>query len=350
MCAKRSLSTELVKSARVATGVGIYQQLQQLRPEVYQFAPPEGLELTVDYADTASEGQEFEKVIVAVHGCPGYYTNFDRLIEHFRHSKVRVIAPNLPDFSHTRSTQTFWHSTAEKALFLKDFLRQLGVTTIDCLVSHSFGIQTIAALWEDPGNIQINSVCLFAPQPLWLSHKQEVEMQKAKRMFYFRSELWYNFLGMTRIHKLPSMPMRFDNVNEFLLICTTVLDDQSPIDLHRRIELLVKSNIPVTLMYGSEETLVTKGSIAKLNEELGVKPEEIIRLDGEKHTADDLPAGKRITSYVIQKGGHFAHANFYQFSNRMHPFAGLTANNGGSDFHLMLSTRAGFCTVQVKVY
>lgn len=149
MCAKRSLSTELVKSARVATGVGIYQQLQQLRPEVYQFAPPEGLELTVDYADTASEGQEFEKVIVAVHGCPGYYTNFDRLIEHFRHSKVRVIAPNLPDFSHTRSTQTFWHSTAEKALFLKDFLRQLGVTTIDCLVSHSFGIQTIAALWED---------------------------------------------------------------------------------------------------------------------------------------------------------------------------------------------------------
>lgn len=151
MCAKRRLSTELVKSARVTTGVGIYEQLQQLRPQVYQFeTPPESVQLDIDYADTAcTDGQQFEKVIVAVHGCPGNYTNFDRLIEHFRHSNVRVIAPNLPDFSHTRSTQTFWHSTPEKVLFLKDFLCQLGVTTIDCLISHSFGIQTIAALWED---------------------------------------------------------------------------------------------------------------------------------------------------------------------------------------------------------
>lgn len=155
MPAKRRLSTELVKSAKVTTGVGIYQQLQQLRPQVYQFeTPPESVQLDVDYADTAclteEEGEQtFEKVVVAVHGCPGNYTNFDRLIEHFRHSNVRVIAPNLPDFSHTRATRTFWHSTPEKVLFLKDFLRQLGVTTIDCLVSHSFGIQTIAALWED---------------------------------------------------------------------------------------------------------------------------------------------------------------------------------------------------------
>lgn len=160
-------------------------------------------------------------------------------------------------------------------------------------------------------------MALFAPQPLWDSKEDEV--QKVKRMFYFKSELWYNFLGWTHIHKLPSLPMRFDSVNEFLLICTTVLDDHSPIDLHRRIELLRANSksVPVTVMYGSGETLISKSAIAKLNEKLGVQPEEIIHLDAEKHTADDLPTGKPITSYVINNGGHFAHANFYQFSNRM---------------------------------
>lgn len=152
MCAKRRLSTELVKTATVNTGVGIYSGLRQLRPELYQYAPvnDDGLQLRVNYADTAldSTEQTFEKVIVAVHGCPGYYTNFDSLIEHFRHTKVRVIAPNLPDFGHTRSTNTFWHSTEEKSAFLRDFLDQLGITTVDCLISHSFGIQTIAAFWE----------------------------------------------------------------------------------------------------------------------------------------------------------------------------------------------------------
>lgn len=137
-------------------------------------------------------------------------------------------------------------------------------------------------------------------------------------MFYFKSELWYNFLAMTHIHKLPSMPMRFENINEFLLICTTVLDDQSPIDLHRRIDTLVKqTHIPITLMYGSGETLISKTSIRKLHEKLGLSQEEIVHLEEGKHSADDLTSTRRINSYIIETGGHFAHANFPLFSNRM---------------------------------
>ena len=130
-------------------------------------------------------------------------------------------------------------------------------------------------------------------------------------MFYFKSELWYNFLSLTRIHKLPSMPMRFENINEFLLICTTVLDDQSPIDLHRRIEYLVNSHIPVTIMYGSQESLISKASIRKLNEKLGINEDEIVTLEEDTDSADDLKPTKRINSYVIKNGGHFAHANFH---------------------------------------
>ena len=156
---------------------------------------------------------------------------------------------------------------------------------------------------------------MFAPQPLW--DKKEEDVRKIKRMFYFKSELWYNFLSLTRIHKLPSMPMRFENINEFLLICTTVLDDQSPVDLHKRLELLVNSNVPISLMYGSLESLITKSSIRKLNEKLGICSEDIVYIDPTKDDTNRLQTDKKINSYVIENGGHFAHANFYNFSNKI---------------------------------
>src|SRR5699024_7147099 len=93
---------------------------------------------------------DFTKTVVAVHGAPGNHANFKQLIEHYRGSKTRVIVPNLPDFSHTRSTNgVFWHTTPERVTFLKDFLGNLQVDRIDCLVAHSFGIQTIGALWNE---------------------------------------------------------------------------------------------------------------------------------------------------------------------------------------------------------
>ena len=150
MCAKRKLSTQLVKCITVKTGIGVYDDLRELRPKLYKYATSDGLELTINYADTIQDNSRtFDKIIVAVHGTPGYYTNFDQLIEHFRNTNVRVIVPNLPDFSHTRRTHIFWHSTPEKVQFLRDFLQQLNISKIDCLVCHSFGIQTIAALWEN---------------------------------------------------------------------------------------------------------------------------------------------------------------------------------------------------------
>ena len=152
----RRLSSTLVKTITIKTCVGIYNdQMKQWRPDFYRYATNDGLELTINYVDTLivnnddDDNDHFEKTIVAIHGVPGYYTHFDKLVEYYRNTNVRVIVPNLPDFSHTRKTRTFWHTSIEKSTFLKDFLNKLNVKTIDCLICHSFGAQTAAAICEN---------------------------------------------------------------------------------------------------------------------------------------------------------------------------------------------------------
>lgn len=149
MASKRKISTNLVKTVTVRTCVGVYPELRQLYPEYFSNAPDDGLDLAVNYVDTLVDDEDYDCVVVAVHGLSGNYTNFDQLIREFNGTKVRVIAPNLPTFSTTRRTKTFWHTTPEKEHFLRDFLIELNIKCIDCLISHSFGCQTIAALWEN---------------------------------------------------------------------------------------------------------------------------------------------------------------------------------------------------------
>src|SRR5699024_1106578 len=120
--------------------------LQQRHPHIFPLkVPTDGVELTVNYADTANQGSrspsEFQRTIVALHGTPGHIEHFDQLLVHYRATRTRVIVPNFPDFSHTRSTGLFWHTTEEKVAFLKSFLEQLDVKKIDCLLAHSMGFQ-----------------------------------------------------------------------------------------------------------------------------------------------------------------------------------------------------------------
>ena len=107
-----------------------------------------GVDLTVDYLDTKKDGRLYNKVILAIHGTPDTYEAFSQLIQQYVDTDVRVIVPNMPDFSHTRQNKIFWHTHEEKAQFVKDFLDRLDIDTVDCIVSHSHGIQTAAKLSE----------------------------------------------------------------------------------------------------------------------------------------------------------------------------------------------------------
>ncbi|KAH9416896.1 hypothetical protein DERP_013867 [Dermatophagoides pteronyssinus] len=317
----RRLSSTLVKTITIKTCVGIYNdQMKQWRPDFYRYATNDGLELTINYVDTLivnnddDNDDHFEKTIVAIHGVPGYYTHFDKLVEYYRNTNVRVIVPNLPDFSHTRKTRTFWHTSIEKSTFLKDFLNKLNVKTIDCLICHSFGAQTAAAICENPGNIEIKSVAFLSPQPLWDPVRNN-EMLKA---FKHKSEWWYNFLSIMRVHKKAYTKLRFTNINEFLLLCTIGIEDDTPTKFTNRLEQIIKMNIPVVIIYGEKERLISKTAIQRLNEHFNIESDDIIMIDSDDSTYQDhLKLTKKYSSFVIKNGGHFTHCNHHQVANKI---------------------------------
>ena len=143
-----STVNDLVKPITVNTGKTLYPILKLKNPKLYRHYKSGGLDLTVNYLDTKPNGREYSKVILAIHGSTDTLYTFTKLVEQYRNSDVRVIAPNLPDFTHTRHNKIFWHTQEEKAHFIRDFLHKLNIDTIDCYVSHSFGIQAAATLCQ----------------------------------------------------------------------------------------------------------------------------------------------------------------------------------------------------------
>lgn len=137
----------LVKPITVNFGKSLYPKLRLQNPKLYKYYRSGGLDVTVDYLDTKQDGKEYKKVIVATHGTPDTCRTFSILAQHYLDSDVRVVAPNLPNFTQTRKNKIFWHTSEEKAQFVREFLHKIGVDSIDCLLSHSFGVQEMSKLW-----------------------------------------------------------------------------------------------------------------------------------------------------------------------------------------------------------
>lgn len=149
MSYRLKIPSNYIKTITVRTCIGIYDELRLYKPMLFKNAPLDGVDLTIKYADNFDPHKKFDKTIVAIHGGGDTFSTFYKMFEHFSEKNVRVIAPNLPDFSHTRQTNySYWHTNIERYYFLKDFLHKIDIKTIDCIVGHSWGIQPISSLWE----------------------------------------------------------------------------------------------------------------------------------------------------------------------------------------------------------
>ncbi len=149
-------TNSLIKTIRFKTCGQLFDELRQKEPKLYRNSPSNGLTVDVEYVDTFGDNIETNecKTIVAIHGIPGHHKHFNELIDYFSKSKVRVIVPNLPDFSLTRQSMSFWHTTEERAQFIRDFLKALNLNKIDCLICHSAGVHPISLLWSHVRNVQ----------------------------------------------------------------------------------------------------------------------------------------------------------------------------------------------------
>lgn len=78
----------------------LYKQWRS-RGRVYKKAANQGgILMNIKYVDTGMLMDPIQRaqapVVLAIHGAPGSYEDFDFIIEHFKTQNVRVIAPNFP--------------------------------------------------------------------------------------------------------------------------------------------------------------------------------------------------------------------------------------------------------------
>lgn len=149
-----------------------------LRPWFLRYIPKGGHPMSIDYIDTKPDvdvNDNSIKTILILHSTPGSYYDFFRFIATFG-EEYRIIIPNFPTFSYTMKTGCFWHSSEEKSEFVFDFLKQLNISQIDCLIAHSMAAYTASYLWiyaNSNNYLKLKSVCLLSPMGKFSFTKKE---------------------------------------------------------------------------------------------------------------------------------------------------------------------------------
>ncbi|XP_054169369.1 uncharacterized protein LOC128966544 [Oppia nitens] len=182
----------------------------------------------------------------------------------------------MPDFGLTRQTKAFWHSNEERSQFIRDFLKAINVSTIDCLVCHSSGIQPVSMLWSDPRNLVIKSLGLFCPQPLW-HQKHYLNISKFLSNFA-KTETRIKFLEVLKVHKYAHKfyyPIEYPNVDQLLFV-SIYASGVNPDELHQRIKYLRKEKIPTLVVFGERDKTIHKKAVKQFVDELGVVDNDYI--------------------------------------------------------------------------
>lgn len=83
-----------VKSVKIQTCGPLYREWRETK-KAYKNAPLDGLQFTVEYADT-QQWSPSGPTVLALHGAPGIHNDFAPLINHLTPLGARIIAPNFP--------------------------------------------------------------------------------------------------------------------------------------------------------------------------------------------------------------------------------------------------------------
>lgn len=157
---------------------------------------------------------------------------------------------------------------------------------------------------------------MFAPQPLWDAGIKRGN--KIVRRTFFKSELWYKLLDKLEVYKKTRFPMKFANLNEFLLICCLAYDEESPLDLPRRLNVLAERlSLPTVVMYGSKESIIPLSSIQLLKEHLRISETAQLDVNSQIDSPDILQMSSPRMFYNIEGGKHFVHTTHWPYTVRI---------------------------------
>ncbi|XP_054162346.1 uncharacterized protein LOC128960298 [Oppia nitens] len=225
-------------------------------------SPKSGLNVNVEYVDTKPNDRTGSATLVALHGCPGSYIDYTKLIENFG-QHYRVIIPNFPDFSLTNETNHFWHSGEEKSVFVTDFLQKLNVQQIDCLICHSSSIFAASYLWSKDNQyfnqIDIKTLCLLSnPGPKWFTIKGRLvsmfftHLSRLRLIRQYLRSIWSR-----KMTKRLGFSNQIEDYDRLALLLSTYYLSQTQ-TVTKRLKKLIELKIPTLFIFSSKDKLFNK--------------------------------------------------------------------------------------------
>lgn len=188
-------------------------------------APNQGIDIEVKYLDTDPSAPPSIPVVLAVHGAPGSYYDFEEMIAFLKNQGVRIVAANFPDLSLIRERGIFKHTNEERSEFLHDWLKEIGVNRVDVAITHSSGVYSTIKLWQENHNL-IKSLVMLNPA----GHRRATAMKPAW-MMNTAAYLYVTGVGRELFHSLfvhlvralgSKVKIDEDNILNALLTCMTM--------------------------------------------------------------------------------------------------------------------------------
>ncbi|KAJ6225022.1 hypothetical protein RDWZM_003567 [Blomia tropicalis] len=257
-----TLNESFVRSTKVNVCGRFANRFTFLRPWFLRYIPKGGHPINIEYIDTmpnVPEDDDSIKTILILHGTPGSYYDYFKLLATFGNSH-RIIIPNFPNFSYTMEKGCFWHSAEEKSEFIADFLRHINVKTIDCLMAHSMAAYTASYLWIY-GNwanyFRLGSICLLNPVGLF-KHRRKARLRLSLLVNICRLFALQQWIPMKQL-LLPSSPKfggsTLYNNWEISAWNALTLKLSNFENYHLRLSVLEHNKIPTLFIFSSNDRL-----------------------------------------------------------------------------------------------
>ena len=157
---------------------------------------------------------------------------------------------------------------------------------------------------------------MFTPMPL-VCLKGKILLEIAKLVHTFKYEQWYKFLSILRLHRFRYSPVQMNDLNYLLLFAVILFNEESLLHTASFFKSIGQTNTPCVVLLGPRDTIMSDYVKAKTHELLSIPPEQRFRIDPNKVNPDNFKLKHRQSSYSIEGAGHFVHANYSRFANKL---------------------------------
>ncbi|XP_054712863.1 uncharacterized protein LOC129222385 [Uloborus diversus] len=278
---------------------------QRWRKEKKYWTVPKGdINFKVKYIDTGYQNcdPKVSPLVLALHGSPGSYNDFNSITSHLYDLGVRVVSPLFPD-GKSLNAKVFRHTPEEKSEYVKDFLSALNIPKIDLLICHSSAVFPGQLLCLENNQITTNALCLLNPTSF-----ENPRMMKPFSLMKFLIRL-YEFPIGYQITKAAAKQLekktgltKGTSGDNFFSAFTMVHSSIPQQRIH--FEKLLKRNFPIMMVYSNNDKLIHPNDSLKMAKMM-VHEEEIRRFDsaGKVTNVGGTNPFKKVLSF--ENGTHF---------------------------------------------